>query len=60
VEVNGVYIGMEELLDSFGAENLGDYNDIIVKVQVLPTPHIFLHLGSGLIGLGVLGLRKKT
>jgi hypothetical protein len=39
---------MEDLIDPIGTENLGDYNDMIVKVQVVPIPPTLLHLGSGL------------
>jgi hypothetical protein len=54
------WIGIEDLTTSAtGIEKIGDFNDIIVKVSTVPLPPTALLLGSGLLGIIILGRRRK-
>jgi hypothetical protein len=56
------WMGIEDLTTcATGIERLGDYNDMIVKINTspVPIPPTALLLGSGLLGIMVLGRRRK-
>ena len=54
------WMGIEDLTTcATGIEGWGDYQDMILKVSAVPIPPTALLLGSGLLGIMVLGRRRK-
>jgi len=52
------WFGVEDLPVGSGSDN--DYNDMVVKVStVVPLPPTLMLLGSGMLGLAVLGWRRR-
>jgi hypothetical protein len=47
--------------DGAGARSLGDmdYNDLVLNVTAVPVPPSALLMGSGLLGLGLVGWRRR-
>ena len=58
-----LYLGMEDLISPAGTEGIGDFNDMVVRIQtsdtLVPVPPTALLLGSGLLGLVGLGPRRR-
>lgn len=47
-------------LDDFGSGDDDNHDDMVIRVQEIPTPSTLAFLATALIGLGVLGRRRRT
>jgi hypothetical protein len=54
----GYVLGFEDS-DSLAGEMWGDFNDVVVEIQVAPEPNTLAIMGLGLTGLGFFAAKKR-
>ena len=57
---SGGYVVALEDSPSVSGENLGDFNDVVIEIQVTPEPGTLAFIGVGLAGLWFCAVRRRT